>query len=89
MARFLDPLRSEYSGTRAGTPMPELENPEVFCTVLESLQTGVYFVDADTKILSGNDGAETITGYLRREVVGGFCEDNSRLCSRRTKKHPK
>ncbi|MGH9746595.1 MAG: diguanylate cyclase domain-containing protein [Candidatus Acidiferrales bacterium] len=53
--------------------MSELENPAVFRTILESLQTGIYLVDRDQKILFWNDGAERITGYLRQDVVGRFC----------------
>jgi diguanylate cyclase (GGDEF)-like protein/PAS domain S-box-containing protein len=56
--------------------MSELESTDIFRVVLESLQTGVYFVDRDQKILFWNQGAEKITGYLRQEVVGRFCRDN-------------
>ena len=56
--------------------MSELDNPEIYRSVLESLQTGIYFVDRDQKILFWNEGAERITGYLRQDVVGRFCRDN-------------
>jgi diguanylate cyclase (GGDEF)-like protein/PAS domain S-box-containing protein len=56
--------------------MSLIEDPEVFRTVLESLQTGVYLVDHDQKILFWNEGAEKITGYFRQDVVGHFCRDN-------------
>lgn len=55
--------------------MLELENPEIFRSVLESLQTGVYLVDRERKVLFWNDGAERITGYYRHEAVGHFCRD--------------
>lgn len=55
--------------------MSDFENAEILRTVLESLQTGVYLVDRDLRILFWNDGAEKITGYLRQEVVGAFCRD--------------
>jgi diguanylate cyclase (GGDEF)-like protein/PAS domain S-box-containing protein len=66
--------------------MPELESPEIFRAVLESLQTGIYFVDSNKRILFWNDGAEKITGYLRHEVVGSLCTEssNSRLDKRVT-----
>jgi PAS domain S-box-containing protein/diguanylate cyclase (GGDEF)-like protein len=51
--------------------MPE----EIYRDVLESLETGVYLVDRDRKILFWNDGAEKITGYLRHEVIGRCCGD--------------
>jgi len=53
--------------------MSELDNSAVFRTILESLQTGIYLVDHDQKILFWNDGAERITGHLRQDVVGRFC----------------
>ncbi len=56
--------------------MPELLNSEIFRTVLQRLQTGVYLVDKDRRILFWNDGAERITGYLRHQVLGHFCREN-------------
>jgi diguanylate cyclase (GGDEF)-like protein/PAS domain S-box-containing protein len=50
--------------------MPELDHPELFRLVLENLQTGVFLVDRDRKILFWNDGAQRITGYLPQDVVG-------------------
>jgi PAS domain S-box-containing protein/diguanylate cyclase (GGDEF)-like protein len=52
------------------------EDPEIFRSVLENLQTGVYLVDREQKILFWNAGAERITGYLRQDVVGRFCREN-------------
>jgi len=56
--------------------MPDLQNPEIFRTVLDSLQTGVYLVDRNGKILFWNQGAERITGHMRHEVVGRTCREN-------------
>jgi PAS domain S-box-containing protein/diguanylate cyclase (GGDEF)-like protein len=44
--------------------------------ILESLPVGVYVLDRERKILLWNDGAERITGYLRQEVIGRYCQDN-------------
>jgi diguanylate cyclase (GGDEF)-like protein/PAS domain S-box-containing protein len=55
--------------------MPDLDSPDIYRAVLEGLQTGVYIVDRDLRILFWNDGAEKITGYLRQDVVGAFCRD--------------
>lgn len=55
--------------------MLDLQNPETFRGALEGLQTGVCIVDRDRKINYWNDGAESITGYLRQDVVGRFCGD--------------
>src|SRR5215467_6168993 len=50
--------------------MSDFDDPEIFRTVIETLQTGVYAVDRDRRIMLWNDGAERITGYLRQDVVG-------------------
>jgi diguanylate cyclase (GGDEF)-like protein/PAS domain S-box-containing protein len=56
--------------------MSELQDPEIFRTVLDSLQTGVSLVDRSGKILFWNQGAERLTGHKRHEVVGRSCRDN-------------
>ena len=56
--------------------MPELQDPDIFRTILESLQTGVYVVGRDGRILFWNQGAEKITGYLRHEALGRSCCEN-------------
>ena len=48
---------------------------EIYRTVLEHMQTGIYMVDCEQKIQFWNDGAENITGHLRQDVVGHFCRD--------------
>jgi diguanylate cyclase (GGDEF)-like protein/PAS domain S-box-containing protein len=48
---------------------------EIYRTVLEHMQTGIYIVDCEQKIQFWNDGAEIITGHLRQDVVGHFCRD--------------
>jgi diguanylate cyclase (GGDEF)-like protein/PAS domain S-box-containing protein len=56
--------------------MPDLQDPELFRTVLDSLQTGVSMADRAGKILFWNQGAERLTGHKRHEVVGRSCRDN-------------
>src|SRR5438445_5229057 len=56
--------------------MPELQDPDIFRTILESLQTGVYVVGRHGRILFWNQGAEKITGYLRHEALGRRCREN-------------
>jgi diguanylate cyclase (GGDEF)-like protein/PAS domain S-box-containing protein len=56
--------------------MPELSDPEIYQTVLDNLQTGVYIVDRNRRIRFWNEGAERITGYLRQDVVGRFLRDH-------------
>jgi len=48
----------------------ELEREDIYQKILESLQTGVYLVDRNQKILFWNEGAEKITGHLRQDVLG-------------------
>ena len=56
--------------------MPELNDPEIYQSVLDSLQTGIYIVDRNRRIRFWNEGAEQITGYLRQDVVGRFLRDH-------------
>jgi PAS domain S-box-containing protein len=56
--------------------MPELNDPDIYQTVLDGLQTGVYIVDRNRRIRFWNGGAEQITGYLRQDVVGRFLRDH-------------
>jgi two-component system cell cycle response regulator len=56
--------------------MPELNDPEIYQTVLDSLETGVYIVDRNRRIRFWNEGTEQITGYLRQDVVGRFLRDH-------------
>jgi len=56
--------------------MSGLQDPSIYRSILESLQTGVCVVDLEKRILFWNDGAERITGYLRHEVMGRSCAEN-------------
>lgn len=56
--------------------MPELNDPAIYQTVLDSLETGIYLVDRNRRIRFWNEGAEKITGYLRQDVVGHFLRDH-------------
>jgi diguanylate cyclase (GGDEF)-like protein/PAS domain S-box-containing protein len=56
--------------------VPELSDPEICQSVLETLQTGVYLVDRNRRIRFWNEGAERITGFLRQDVVGRFLRDH-------------
>lgn len=56
--------------------MPELEDPEIYRSVLEHLETGVYIVDRNRRVRFWNEGAEQITGFLRQDVVGRFLREH-------------
>src|SRR5580658_5291123 len=55
--------------------MSVFADPEIYRTVLEHMQTGIYMVDCEQKIQFWSDGAENITGHLGQDVVGHFCLD--------------
>ncbi|MBS1850887.1 MAG: diguanylate cyclase [Acidobacteria bacterium] len=64
--------------------MPEIKDPALFRSILDSLQTGVCVTDREGRILFWNDGAERITGYRRHEVVGHLSGENILLhCNRK------
>jgi diguanylate cyclase (GGDEF)-like protein/PAS domain S-box-containing protein len=56
--------------------MSELQDPEIFRNVLDSLQTGVSMADRNGKILFWNQGAERLTGHKRHDVMGRAFRDN-------------
>jgi diguanylate cyclase (GGDEF)-like protein/PAS domain S-box-containing protein len=56
--------------------MPELNDPAIYQSILDGLETGVYVVDRNRRIRFWNEGAEKITGYLRQDVVGHFLRDH-------------
>ncbi len=65
--------------------MPELNDPEIYRTVLDNLGTGVYIVDRNRRIRFWNEGAEQITGYLRQDVVGRFLREHFLASGNNTK----
>jgi diguanylate cyclase (GGDEF)-like protein/PAS domain S-box-containing protein len=44
--------------------------------ILDNLCDGVYFLDINRKITYWNKGAEKISGYCARDVIGLSCSDN-------------
>lgn len=44
--------------------------------IINSLEEGIYFVDAERRISLWNRAAEKITGYTRDEIIGRYCHDN-------------
>lgn len=49
---------------------------DFYKTMLESLYEGIYFVDKERRISFWNKGAEAITGFSPKEVMGHFCHEN-------------
>jgi diguanylate cyclase (GGDEF)-like protein/PAS domain S-box-containing protein len=50
-----------------------LQDGELHKRLLDQLDTGIYMVDRDRRILYWNGGAERIAGYLSHEVTGQLC----------------
>ena len=71
---------SEFKSPSAGKSniRTESAHPQdsFYKELLDSLYDGVYFVDADRRITYWNQGAERITGYLSRNIIGSFCHAN-------------
>lgn len=49
---------------------------DIYKRILCSIDEGVYFVDTERKITFWNKGAEKITGFSAKDVVGSYCYDN-------------
>jgi diguanylate cyclase (GGDEF)-like protein/PAS domain S-box-containing protein len=56
--------------------MANVQDPEIYRTALDSLQTAVCLMDRERKIFFWNEGAERITGYHRHDAVGHGCQQN-------------
>lgn len=48
---------------------------DLYRTILETVEDGVYFVDRDRRITFWNAGAETITGYSAQDVLQHSCSE--------------
>ncbi|NLM05789.1 MAG: sensor domain-containing diguanylate cyclase [Tissierellia bacterium] len=53
-----------------------MEISDLYSSILENLQEGIYFVDNERKITFWNKGAELITGFTADEIIGRHCYDN-------------
>lgn len=49
---------------------------DFFKNIIDNLYDGVYFVDRDRRITYWNKGAERISGYTDKQVIGRRCRDN-------------
>ena len=56
--------------------MLRFDDQDLYRSVLENLQTGVYLLDREGKIVFWNQGAERTTGYMSHEVLGRNCSEN-------------
>ncbi len=51
-------------------------NQEFYKSLIDNIEDGIYFVDTKRTILYWNKGAEKISGFQSKEVVGKHCWDN-------------
>lgn len=49
---------------------------EIYLSILDGINEGIYFVDKERKIIFWNQTAEKITGFSRLEVQGTYCFNN-------------
>jgi diguanylate cyclase (GGDEF)-like protein/PAS domain S-box-containing protein len=56
--------------------MPNFIDPDIYRDILDELQIGVSVLDLERRIVFWSDGAESITGYLRIDVLGHSCTEN-------------
>ncbi len=52
------------------------DEKDFYKNIIDNLYDGVYFVDRDRVINYWNKGAERITGYTAKQVIGRACRDN-------------
>lgn len=53
-----------------------MDHVELYKTILSNIYEGIYFVDTERRITFWNGGAERITGFSAKEVIGKRCKDN-------------
>jgi diguanylate cyclase (GGDEF)-like protein/PAS domain S-box-containing protein len=53
-----------------------MDSVEFYKSILDNLYDGVYFVDRNRMITYWNKGAERITGYAAKDVIGTHCWDD-------------
>ncbi|HST12879.1 MAG TPA: PAS domain-containing protein [Terriglobales bacterium] len=56
--------------------MLDFLGPDVFQAVVDRIETGVYAVDVNQRIVYWNFGAEKVTGFLSQEMLGRPCSSN-------------
>jgi PAS domain S-box-containing protein len=69
-------LISEKGDTEFCIALPKTWKNDGTLGVLQEILDGVYFLDSDRRIQLWNRGAEQISGFHGKEVVGRCCSDN-------------
>ena len=56
--------------------MLEIPRPEIFQAIVDRIETGVYVLDLNQKVMYWNYGAQKITGFLSQEMLGRACGEH-------------
>lgn len=56
--------------------MLEIPTPEIFQAIVDRIETGVYVLDLNQKVMYWNYGAQKITGFLSQEMLGRACGEH-------------
>lgn len=75
MVRTAHPIETLGIDRPAELPVDSLSG-DFYRSLLDGLHDGVYFVDRDRRITYWNHGAERITGFAAKDIVGRYCWDN-------------
>lgn len=54
----------------------KVSSTDFFENLIEHLHDGIVFLDSDKRIILWNDGAEEISGYQKKDVIGNQCSEN-------------
>jgi len=54
----------------------KVSSTDFFENLIEHLHDGIIFLDSGKRIILWNDGAEEISGYQKKDVIGNLCSEN-------------
>lgn len=59
----------------------KVSGTDFFEDLIEHLHDGIVFLDSGKRIILWNDGAEEISGYQKKDVLGNLCSENILILS--------
>ncbi|MFC2164858.1 diguanylate cyclase domain-containing protein [Acidobacteriota bacterium] len=59
----------------------KVSSTDFFENLIEHIHDGIVFLDSEKRIILWNDGAEEISGYQRKDVIGNLCSENILILS--------
>jgi len=54
----------------------KVSSTDFFENLIEHLHDGIVFLDSGKRIILWNDGAEEISGFQKKDVIGNLCSEN-------------